>query len=504
MSPYLLHHMLWGDQDPEKEAVVHKDHSVTYADFRSMVLSFARGLIERGLQPGDRCGIFLPKSPEECFAIFGASHAQGVFVPINPLLKGPQVSHILSDCQARFLLTNQTAYAQIQDEIEALSDCQVVFVDELSQIPESVEVEDVRLGEDLAAIMYTSGSTGRPKGVMLSHRNLLAGTRIVCQYLKISSNDRLASALPFSFDYGLNQLLTSVAKNASIVLLTFRFGEDIVRSIRKHNITGLAGVPTVWALLLASAPSLKKRPLGGLRYITNSGGPVPQLTVKQLQERLPGTDIFLMYGLTEAFRSTYLPPDEIHTRPGSIGKAIPETEVIVVKDDGTIARPGETGILVHRGPTVSMGYWQRPEETDAVIRANPLKQKDTGVDLVCFSGDRVKQDEDGYLYFVGRNDAMIKTSGYRVSQSEVEDALMMTGHFESVTVVGLPDEVLGQRIHAIAKSRTNQGDDMRAVLAQLSATLPSYMIPKEIELVTSFPQTPNGKINLKQLVAERT
>ena len=150
------------------------------------------------------------------------------------------------------------------------------------------------------------------------------------------------------------------------------------------------------------------------------------------------------------------------------------------------------------------GNWQRPEETDAVIRANPLKQKDTGVDLVCFSGDRVKQDEDGYLYFVGRNDAMIKTSGYRVSQSEVEDALMMTGHFESVTVVGLPDEVLGQRIHAIAKSRTNQGDDMRAVLAQLSATLPSYMIPKEIELVTSFPQTPNGKINLKQLVAERT
>lgn len=503
MTPFLVHHLLWGEQDPDKAAILQSDNSVSYAEFRGCAQTIAQTLINNGIHAGDRCGIFLPKSPDECFAILGTSKAQGVFVPINPLLKGPQVQHILSDCGARFLLTTRALYENVQDDLVEIEDLKTIFVEDLPQDTDLLLGDDVQIGEDLAAILYTSGSTGRPKGVMLSHRNLLAGTRIVSQFLEITSDDRLASALPFSFDYGLNQLLTSIAQNASIVLLNFRFGEDIVKAIRTFGITGLAGVPTIWALLIASAPSLKKNPPRHLRYITNSGGPVPQRTVERLQERLPETDVFLMYGLTEAFRSTYLSPDEVASRPGSIGKAIPECEILILNENGERAKPGETGILIHRGPTVSMGYWQRPEETKAVIKPNPFKHTDTGVDLVCYSGDRVKQDKDGYFYFVGRDDAMIKTSGYRVSQSEVEDALMMTGRFECVTVVGLPDAVLGQRIHAIAQLRRGASNDMHAVLAELSVSLPSYMIPKEIELVEAFPQTPNGKIDLKLLVAER-
>ncbi len=226
--------------------------------------------------------------------------------------------------------------------------------------PPSLPLPRGGIGEDLAAILYTSGSTGRPKGVMLSHRNLIAGTRIVRTYLGITAEDRILSVLPFSFDYGLNQLLTSVEQGARIVLLTFQFGADIVKAIVAHGITGLAGVPTIWAILTRATPMLAKTPLPTLRYITNSGGAVPSETVSRLRTLLPDTRIFLMYGLTEAFRSTYLPPEEIDRRPTSIGKAIPECEMLVVTAEGKRARPGEPGILVHRGPTVSLGYWNRP------------------------------------------------------------------------------------------------------------------------------------------------
>lgn len=506
MTPYLLHHLLWQGQHEGKAAVLSGDDSVSYESFRIETLRLAHTLRKRGLRPGERCGIYLPKMPAECWSIFAVSAAQGVFVPVNALLKGEQVRHILADCEARCLLTTRAKFQEIESQIADLEGCEVLFVDDLADDavePEGAASADVQLGEDLAAILYTSGSTGRPKGVMLSHRNLLAGTRIVSNYLSIRASDRLASVLPFSFDYGLNQLLTSVAQNASIVLVPFRFGEDIVRAVRKFEITGLAGVPTVWAMLLSSAPSLKESPPPSLRYITNSGGPVPRATVETLQQRLPSTEIFLMYGLTEAFRSTFLPPQEIDSKPGSMGKAIPECEILVLREDGQRAAPGETGILIHRGPTVSLGYWRRPEETAKVIRPNPFKPADTGVDLVCYSGDRVRIDEDGYLYFVGRNDSMIKTSGYRVSQSDVEDALMMTGVFSAVCVIGLPDEVLGQRIHAVATAKSGEPVDTRAVLKALSEKLPQYMVPRAIEIIDQLPVTPNGKVDQRRLVEER-
>ena len=287
-----------------------------------------------------------------------------------------------------------------------------------------------------------------------------------------------------------------------MVLLTFRFGDEIVRAIRDHGCTGVAGVPTVWSILTRAAPLLPKTPLPSLRYITNSGGAVPSATTARLRELLPDTSIYLMYGLTEAFRSTYLPPDQVDHRPTSIGKAIPECEVFAVTADGRRAKPGEPGILVHRGPTVSLGYWKRPDDTARVLRPNPLVASACGADIVCYSGDLVVQDDDGFFYFVGRDDAMIKSSGYRISPTEVEEVLMATGGFRQIAVIGLPDPLIGQRVHAVAVAR-GEPIDVRGALTAASEKLAAFMLPRDIELVSELPVTPNGKVDYKALVAER-
>ncbi len=322
-------------------------------------------------------------------------------------------------------------------------------------------------------------------------------------YLGIGPDERILSILPFSFDYGLNQLLTAVEQRATLVLCEFRIGDELVRALSRHRITGLAGVPTIWALLTRAAPTLARTPLPHLRYITNSGGAVPTATVRRLRQLLPSTRIFLMYGLTEAFRSTFLPPEEVDRRPSSIGKAIPECEVFPVTADGRRARPGEPGILVHRGPTVSLGYWNRPEDTARVLRPNPLLPATRGGDIVCWSGDLVVEDEEGFLTFVARDDSMIKSSGYRISPSEVEEVLMAAGSLREVAVIGLPDEWIGQKVHAVAVP-DGVPVDTAAILRDAASKLPAYMVPKTIELVSALPTSPNGKVDYKRLVAERT
>ncbi|MGE0595515.1 MAG: AMP-binding protein [Hyphomonadaceae bacterium] len=499
----LLHHLLAAHAGKDKTAIVDRSRRMTYAEFAAAVEAQAAQLVAAGVQRGDRVAILLPKSIEECVAIFAASRAGAAFVPINADLKPPQVRHIVEDCEARALVSAGPQLHQLADALANVS-FPLTIVDTGAPMPEAPPAPPSPcIGEDLAAILYTSGSTGRPKGVMLSHRNLLAGARIVRTYLGIGPAERILSILPFSFDYGLNQLTTVVEQGATIVLFSFKFGDEVVRALAEHEITGLAGVPTLWAILTRAAPSLAKTQLPHLRYITNSGGAVPSKTVARLQELLPTTQIFLMYGLTEAFRSTYLPPDQVGVRPTSIGKAIPECEVFPLTADGRRAKPGEPGILVHRGPTVSMGYWRREAETAAVLRRNPFTSALEGGDVVCWSGDLVTQDEEGYLYFVAREDAMIKSAGYRISPTEVEEVLMSTGAFKLVAVIGIPDEWVGQKVHAVAVAL--QPDvDTRAVLAQVSAQLPSHMVPARIELVETMPTTPNGKVDYPKLKAERS
>jgi acyl-CoA synthetase (AMP-forming)/AMP-acid ligase II len=363
--------------------------------------------------------------------------------------------------------------------------------------------ENVSIGEDLAGLLYTSGSTGKPRGVMLSHRNLLAGSRIVSGYLGIGPSERILSILPFSFDYGLNQLLTSVENRATIALFQYRFPSELVRILEAESITGLAGVPLVWAGLTHHSSGLATTELTGLRYLTNSGGSVPTPTVKALRLMLPSAQIFLMYGLTEAFRATYLSPDEVDRRPNSIGKAIPETEILVIDSDGKLCKPGEPGILVQRGPTVSLGYWGNPEKTKEVLRPNPLVPPERGGETVCYSGDVVSMDEDGFLYFVARADGQIKSQGYRISPTEVEEVLMQSADLAEVAVIGIPAADAGEQVHAVVVPARTDLFDASAALRVCAQRLPAYMAPKSLDVVASLPRTPNGKIDYQLLRAQK-
>jgi acyl-CoA synthetase (AMP-forming)/AMP-acid ligase II len=325
---------------------------------------------------------------------------------------------------------------------------------------------------------------------MLSHANIIAGATIVSNYLGITERERILAILPFSFDAGLNQLKTAFQQGGTLVLMTFTFAREIVEMMLRERITGLAGVPTLWSLLTQANSTLSKQPLPHLRYISNTGGAMPQPVLKVLRQALPATRIFLMYGLTEAFRSTYLPPEELDRRPTSMGRAIPDTEILVLREDGSLCQPGEVGELVHRGPTVSMGYWGRPEDTDRVLRSNPLLPPEV---------DLVKMDDDGFLYFVGRRDTMIKSSGFRVSPTEVEDALFRTGKIRGAAVIGIPDEMLGQAIKAFVVLRDGECIDPARLISECSERLPRYMCPKTIEVLNELPKTSSGKVDYPAL-----
>ncbi|MGH7162605.1 MAG: acyl-CoA ligase (AMP-forming), exosortase A system-associated [Planctomycetota bacterium] len=517
MHAYLLHHLLEAAARaaPGKEALVDGKRRFSWTEFLRAAESCAGALHAAGLERRDRVAIYLEKSFEEAFAIFGSSVAGGVFVPVNALLRPAQVAHIVEDCAVSYLVTSAKRWEGLRAALgDSPSLRRVLLIDaggaragkvvpSAFAAPPAPKGASRGVAEDLAAILYTSGSTGRPKGVMLSHANLLAGSRVVCAYLEIGAGERILSVLPFSFDYGLNQLVTAAEKGATIVLLSFRFGDEIVRAMRDERITGLAGVPTIWAVLTQAAPTFLKAKLESLRYLTNSGGPVPAETVKRLRAAQPDAKLFLMYGLTEAFRSTYLPPEQVDRRPTSIGKAIPETEIFLVNEKGRRCSPGETGILVHRGPTVSLGYWGRPDDTAAVIKPNPLIPREQGGDLVCVSGDLVRMDEEGFFYFVGRNDAMIKSSGYRISPAEVEEVLMATGSLAQAAVIGLPDAAIGERVHAICVLADGAPADREALLAHCARELPQHMVPRDVEFVGELPRSPNGKVDYKGLKAER-
>ncbi|WP_421403175.1 AMP-binding protein [Agrobacterium fabrum] len=504
MTPhFLLHHLLATRAASEDQALVHKEKSLTYREFAQAAAHCAAALQEAGAERGDRVVIYLPRGFEECWSIFGVSMASGVFVPVNALLKAQQIRHIVTDCGAKIVISSLAMMDELKAALADLQHVTILPVEEITARKGAPVRPSAAIGEDLAAILYTSGSTGSPKGVMLSHRNLLAGARIVRTYLDITGKDRILSLLPFSFDYGLNQLLTAVEQGATTIISTFRLGDEIVRDLRDQAVTGLAGVPTIWAILTRAAPLLAKTHLPHLRYITNSGGRVPQETVKALREKLPDTKIYLMYGLTEAFRSTFLPPDEIDRRPTSIGKSIPECEIFIVTDKGQRAKPGEPGILVHRGPTVSLGYWNRPEDTAKVLRPHPFIPATFGGETVCYSGDLAVEDDDGFFSFVARNDAMIKSSGYRISPTEVEESLMSTGLFREVAVIGLPDPFAGEKVHAVATA-ANETIDVSAALKKAAEMLAPFMIPRAIELVERLPITANGKVDYRALVRERT
>jgi len=515
---FLIHHMLRTSaaRFPVKEALVDKDMRLSYESAAKRAAGLAEGLRQAGLRRGDRVGIYLETSVLQALSIFGVSQSGGVFVPINSLLFPEQVAHIAGDCQLRGLITTREKLSSLESILKSIPSLDFVVVAgaggdaELSQAAYDLNEffalaaqqpwRDWGIGKDLAAILYTSGSTGKPKGVMLSHEQVMAGSSIVSDYLGITSSDRIVGVLPLSFDAGLNQLMTAMQQGATYVPMTFTFAREIVKTLERERITGMAGVPTLWSLMSQPSSSLEKQTLPHLRYITNTGGRMPQTLLNALRKALGKTQVFLMYGLTEAFRSTYLPPEELDRRPDSMGKAIPNTEILVVNEKGERCAPGEIGELVHRGPTVSMGYWGQPELTARVLKPHPFLPAELGDrEKVCYSGDLVTIDEDGFLYFVGRRDNMIKSSGFRISPTEVEEVLYQSGKLREAAVIGIPDGTLGHVIKAYVTPRDGESMNPEALLSFCAEKMPRYMLPKFVQVMDSLPKTPSGKVDYTAL-----
>ena len=518
--PELLHHLISESASarPEAQALVYQGDTMPYAALATAVQRIATTYRSLGLQRGERVAVFLEKRLETPVAMFGAAAAGGAFVPVNPLLKADQVAYILRDCNVRVLVTSSE---RLQLLLPVLPECHdlraivVVGAKPTEDLRDLVVLswEEAAAGTsdatphrvidiDMTAILYTSGSTGKPKGVVLSHRNMVAGAVSVAQYLDNHREDRILSALPLSFDAGFSQLTTAFRVGASVALINYLMPRDVVTAIERYRITGLTAVPPLWIQLAQLKWSAEARK--SLRYIANTGGRMPKATLDALRKLLPDTLVYLMYGLTESFRSTYLPPSELDRRPDSIGKAIPNAEVLVVREDGTLCEPGEPGELVHRGALVSLGYWNDPEKT--AERFKPAPGQPNGLvmpEIAVWSGDTVRVDEEGFLYFISRRDEMIKTSGYRVSPTEVEEVVYATGMVGEVAALGVPHEVLGQAIVVVATGRDGKPLDADALLTQCRERLPGYMVPARIVArAGSLPRNPNGKIDRKLLAQD--
>jgi acyl-CoA ligase (AMP-forming) (exosortase A-associated) len=516
--PQLLHDLVFkqAEQRGSAIAIVHRRTTFTYSELAQQLHTFAQGLKELGLQRLERVAVYLPKRPETVIALFGTCLADGVFVPVNPLLKPHQVAHILRDCNVRILVTARDRAAGLAEVLRECPDLNyLVLIDSpeeaLSPLSHTVTLSWQTLlncadraptrhniDTDMAAILYTSGSTGKPKGVVLSHRNLLCGAHSVIEYLQNHADDRLLALLPLSFDAGLSQLTTAFAAGARAVLMDYLLARDVVKVIAQEGITGLTAVPPLW-IQLAAQPWPEKAQ-GNLRYIASTGGTMPRLTIETLRRNLPKTNIYLMYGLTEAFRSTYLPLNELDRRPHSIGRAVPNAEVMVVREDGSLCAPGEPGELVHRGSSVALGYWNNPEQT--ALRFRPAPNQPAGVplpEMAVWSGDTARMDESGFLYFIGREDDMIKTSGYRVSPTEVEEVLYGSGWVAEAAVLGISHATLGQAIVAVVKPIEAEAFDPTLLITHCKRQLPSYMVPLQVISQPSLPRTPNGKLDRRQL-----
>ena len=471
---------------PARTALGSAGASLTYSQLSSDVETFARALIGLGLERLDRVAVWLDKRPEAVVAIFGAARAGCVFVPINPILKSEQARHILADCNVRLLVTTPERWHSLADAFAHCRDLgHVVLVGQgqgaspqpaghpapgdgwpalhlfAACMEATTGAPHRTIDSDMAAILYTSGSTGRPKGVVLSHRNMVAGAHSVASYLENTREDRILALLPLSFDYGLSQLTTAFSVGACVVLHNYLLASDAVRAIARERITGLAAVPPLWMQLAALKwPATVAE---HLRYFTNSGGAMPTPLLADLRRLMPGAKPFLMYGLTEAFRSTYLAPDEVERRPTSMGKAIPNAEILIVREDGSQCGPNEPGELVHRGALVALGYWNDPEKTAERFRPLPGQRSELVIpEFAVWSGDTVKRDEQGFLYFVSRRDEMIKTSGYRVSPTEVEEIVYRSGLVAEAAAFGVTHPTLGQAIVVVAQAASGHAAETDA------------------------------------------
>jgi acyl-CoA ligase (AMP-forming) (exosortase A-associated) len=514
---------------PDAEALVVDNARLTYGALSRLSRTFGAQLHTLGMSRGERIAIFLDKRIETVISLLGAAAAGCVFVPINPLLKPRQVVHILRDSGAQCLVTS-VLRAQLLGAEACACVPHLVLVDDPADapsfsLPPSVKVSrlhgsgngspDRLLGggrtdvsptfpicidTDLAAILYTSGSTGLPKGVMLSHRNLLEGAWSVAHYLRHIPSDRILAALPLSFDAGLSQLTSAWAVGAAAILINYLTPQDVISACERECITAVTGVPPLWMQLAhATWPDAA---CSHLRYFANTGGHLPLPVLKTLRALFPQAKPYLMYGLTEAFRSTYLDPAEVDNRPDSIGKAVPNARVLVVREDGSPCTANEVGELVHVGACVTLGYWNDVTRSRLRYRPSPeVKPGGAPPDTAVWSGDLVRRDAEGFLYFVARNDAQIKSSGYRISPEEIEEVVHASGLVSEAVAVGVPDNSLGEAIVLLVTPVTPASVDVDALSGWCKQRLPPYMIPQRVIVCEAVPRNPNGKFDRAGLSA---
>lgn len=495
-------------QWPNNRALSYKNRHMSYAQLAENTQAIAQFIHNISPVQYARVAVYLPKSLETVISLFSISAAGKVLVPINPVLKPLQVSHILNDCDVEILITSCSRLKQLQRVCNSANNLKHIIITDgesdtsvtaiIHQWPMLADqpLAPIKLPHtttDMAAILYTSGSTGAAKGVVLSHQNLICGAQSVALYIENTQHDNILALLPLSFDYGLSQITSAFAVGAHCVLMDYLLPNDVVTAVDKYKITGLAGVPPLWSVLMKC--NWARGDVSSLRYFTNSGGAMPKALLSTLREAFPKATPYLMYGLTEAFRSTYLEPQYIDSHSDSIGKAIPNAFINVITETGKEAKDGELGELVHAGPLVSLGYWNAKEKTQA-----RFKQINTRPDhfhlpqYAVFSGDWVTRDKDGFLYFVGRKDDMIKSSGYRVSPSEVEEVIYQQPRVIEAAALGLPHPELGQGIVIVYRSECKQ--NLEQQLATLCRSeLANFMQPHRYLKLDDMPHNANGKID---------
>ena len=498
---------------PEKTALVCNGHRFTYGELETSANRLAGSLTVGGVQRGDRVAIYLENSVEAVISIFAILKAGAVFLAVNPTTKADKVSYILNNCRAAGLITDRAKLGNLSDTVAGTPHLRGVWIaggmpgaelaiakplfnltaaledGNLPAAPPAKKCIDI----DLAALIYTSGSTGRAKGVMLTHLNIVSAATSITTYLENRPDDIILSVLPLSFDYGLYQVLMAFMIGGTVVLeRSFTYPYRIIELLNQEHVTGFPIVPTISALLLQLDLAAHRFP--ALRYITNTAAALPTDHIRRLRLLLPDVKIFSMYGLTECKRVSYLPPDQIDIRPASVGRGMPNEEVYIVDDTGQRAPAGSVGELVVRGSNVMKGYWELPEETDRMLKPGPLPGE-----KVLHTGDLFRMDQEGYLYFVGRKDDIIKTRGEKVSPREVEDVLHAMPGVAEAAVIGIPDEVLGEAIKAVVRPQVGVRLTAAQVIHWCSVKLENFMVPKFVEFQGELPKTSTGKISKRKL-----
>jgi amino acid adenylation domain-containing protein len=486
---------------PDKAAVFRGSESLTFRQLHAEAAATAQALASLGVLPGDRVGICMQKTLDQVVAILGVLWANAVLVPVHPVLRAGQIEHVATDCEMKLLITESARVSEFRDAVDGRivlgrgSDEEgIASLVRLRRDYPGSEAFFRAKPDDTAAIIYSSGSTGRPKGIVISHRNLADGARIVASYLGTKGSDRIASVLPLTSDYSLNQLWQILFTGSSLYLHDFIFPRDLFRLLASELLTALPVMPVIISRMFDPQLAGPEGDLdfSALRYVSTTGGPVTGTMLANLRRTFPDSDIVLMYGLTEAFRSSWLPPDQVTIRPTSIGKAIPEVQLYVLDEKGHDCPPGVPGQLVHRGGCVAKGYWNAPEAT-----AERFRQIDRFLgETVVFSGDLVKRDEEGYLYFLGRMDSMIKTYGFRVSPTEIEEYARRFGGLLDAVAFGIDNPEIGQDIALVYTTTDRIPRASDALTEHFRLAMPHHMVPRWFVHLEAFPATANqGKVD---------